>query len=382
MRRCLHVLLALCWALWSALPSAAASQEQRLFWARFAVDAEVTQLVLHGAGRESWTTTWRPTEGELGAAEHWLPIALGSDFELQMGAPVRADDGPGAARFLEWASPLPEFTRDLPLEVWSRALPRDASAARGWSLSVGLGLTAVGLALFALGSRRRSESPCEVGSGSLRAWRGALGALLLGGGAACLTALRLKAADGAPPWTVYELGGPQGTPLAAEPDADPRGIKQVVARDVMAWEPLAGESSPPPIVLRTDPPGAAVQLSSAASGGWEIESQGSTLALAEPAGLRPLGAPIAGPHPLAPELWGAFADRLAPEPDGWSPGSKVSASGSAWAFWGPIEGGQPVLDAPIAVPAWLVFGLPSGRETLLICDLRQRVALRWVGLGG
>ncbi|MHC4377821.1 MAG: hypothetical protein ACYS26_14575 [Planctomycetota bacterium] len=382
MSRCLLHLLALCCAFWAAAPTAAGSQEQRLFWSRFAVDAEVTELVLHGAGREAWTTTWRPAAGELGARERWLPIALGSDFELQMGAPVRADAGPGIARFLEWAPALPEFARGVPLEVWSRALPRDAAVARGWSLPAGLGLTAVGWALLALGARRRPTTREPSGPAASHARRAALGALLLGGGAALFTALRLDGAPAARPWVVHELSGPQGGPRAPESAADPRGIQQTCARDALVWEPSAVDAGPPALVLRTEPPGALLRLTSVDGTGWRIASEGNALALAEAARMGPLSAPAVGPQPLSPDLWGPFSEGLVRPPSEWRPGPLQSEQGPAWAFWGRIVGGHPLSEGTLEAPAWLVGGLPSGRETLLICDPQRRLALRWIGLDG
>lgn len=382
MNRSLHLLLALFGLLGIASPNAAASQEQRLFWARFAVDADVTELVLHGAGREAWTTTWRPEAGELGAKERWLPIALGSNFELQLGAPVRADAGPGVARFIEWAPALPEFTRSVPLEVWSRALPRDPAVAQGWQLSAGLALTAAGWALLALGARRRPTTREPAESKANHGLRAALGAVLLGGGAALFGGLHLAGAPAARPWVVHELSGPQGGPFAPDPAGDPRGVRQACAADRLEWEPPSSAPGPPGLVLRTEPPGAPLRLTSVDGAGWSIVSEGNALALAEAVGLRPLATGVDGPHPLSRELWGSFAERLAGASSEWRPGPLRSADGPAWAFWGGIAGGRPFAEDALEPPAWLLGGLPSGREVLLICDPQRRTALRWIGLDG
>lgn len=371
-------------ASWTASAGARGLQEQRLFWARFTVDAEVTELVLHGAGREAWTTTWRPPAGELGAAERWLPIALGSEFELQMGAPVRADDGPGEARFLEWAPALPEFARGVPLEVWSRALPQDAAVARGWSPASGLGLTAVALAFLALAGLRRASFTPSGQPPTVHGRRAALAALVLGGGAALLAALRLDWTVAARPWGVYELSGPEGGLIPPGLEQEPRGLKLTFDRDSLEWAaPIEGEG-PAPVVLRTDPPGAALRLTSTGDSAWRIDGEGAGLALAETDGLRPLFEPPLGPHPFSEELWGAFSGDLQAMQMMWTPDlmGTGAADGPRWAFWGRNFTYLQPFGESFLPPGWLVGGAPRGRQVLLICDSRRRIALRWIGLDG
>ena len=153
----------------------------------------------------------------------------------------------------------------------------------------------------------------------------------------------------------------------------------------MEWAaPLEG-AGPPPLVLRTDPPGAALRLTSTGDLAWRIDAEGAGLALAETDGLRPLSEPPVGPHPLSEELWGSFSRDLLPLLAAWQPGSGGgvgSADGPGYATLGPSGLLRVPQGPPEARPGWLIGGVPSGRGVLIVCDPRRRVALRWIGLDG
>lgn len=362
---------------------AAQASEQRLFWAQYSVSADVDQLVLHGSGRESWTTTWRSSAARAESLELWFPVVLGSEFELELGQPVRADRGAGEARFLGWGPASAEFARDLPAGLWGRPAPRERSGARPWSLPSGLLATALALAALALVGRRRGG-----------AWASALALAL-----AIFGAFRWEPRPLGEAWTSIELSGAPETV---------RGFVQHSAAEELDLEAAPEGPESPEVHLRTLPAGAAVQISSGGPSSWTLRSPGGRLLVS-----RPLeGLPMQGggaPQPSVGLDWPGIGLGAAPGAGfgigaSWGPEmrwARRSASGT----WSTARHGEPLVGAPAAAspgglpalpegalapgeegveqaPGWLRAGLPAGQGVLLIWDWSERAALRWVGLEG